>query len=81
MEAFTEPFIEIPLNPPLRKGDDNGFSPLAKGSQRGFFENFGSIGVKPLKKGGLPRPLLLLLSLSPTYLYFIIGGMWFKVTT
>ena len=31
------------------------------------------------KKGILPRRLLL--SLSPTYLYFIIGGMWFKVTT
>jgi hypothetical protein len=26
------PHFKIPLNPPFPKGDDNGFSPLAKGS-------------------------------------------------
>ena len=29
--SFTAHF-KIPLNPPFSKGDDNGFSPLAKGS-------------------------------------------------
>jgi hypothetical protein len=29
---FSEPVVKIPLNPPLLKGDENGFSPLEKGS-------------------------------------------------
>jgi hypothetical protein len=27
---FFEPHFKIPLNPPFPKGDDDGFSPLAK---------------------------------------------------
>jgi hypothetical protein len=45
MREFFEPHFRIPLNPPFSKGDDDGFSPLAKGSERGFSRNDGSIGV------------------------------------
>jgi hypothetical protein len=31
LESFR-PHFKIPLNPPFTKGDDNRFSPLAKGS-------------------------------------------------
>jgi hypothetical protein len=32
IREFFEPHFKIPLNPPFSKGDDDGFSPLAKGS-------------------------------------------------
>jgi hypothetical protein len=32
LRDFSEPVVKIPLNPPLLKGDENGFSPLEKGS-------------------------------------------------
>jgi hypothetical protein len=32
ISEFFEPHFKIPLNPPFPKGDDDGFSPLAKGS-------------------------------------------------
>jgi hypothetical protein len=32
IREFIEPQFEILLNPPFPKGDDDGFSPLAKGS-------------------------------------------------
>jgi hypothetical protein len=38
--------LKIPLNPPLSKGEEEErFSPLAKGSQRGFVVYFDSIKV------------------------------------
>ncbi len=46
VRELAEPFVKIPVNPPLQTGDDNVFSPLVKGSQRGFFQNFDSIGVQ-----------------------------------
>ena len=32
IREFSESVVKIPLNPPLLKGDENGFSPLEKGS-------------------------------------------------
>ena len=32
IRKFFEPHFKIPLNPPFSKGDDDGHSPLAKGS-------------------------------------------------
>ena len=32
IRKFFEPYFKIPLNPPFSKRDDDGFSPLAKGS-------------------------------------------------
>jgi hypothetical protein len=32
IKEFSESVIKIPLNPPLLKGDENGYSPLEKGS-------------------------------------------------
>jgi hypothetical protein len=29
VREFSESVVKIPLNPPLLKGDENGFSPLA----------------------------------------------------
>jgi hypothetical protein len=43
LRELAEPFVKIPLNPPLQKGDDNAFSPLAKGNEWGFGKNFDSI--------------------------------------
>jgi hypothetical protein len=45
MRELYELHFKIPLNPPISKGDEDGFSPLAKGSQRGFSQNDGSIWV------------------------------------
>ena len=33
IREFFEPAVKIPLNPPLSKGDDDGFSPLASGPE------------------------------------------------
>ena len=32
IREFSESVVKIPFNPPLLKGDENGFSPLKKGS-------------------------------------------------
>jgi hypothetical protein len=32
LRDFSEPVVKIPLNPPLLKGNENGFSRLEKGS-------------------------------------------------
>jgi len=33
IREFFEPAVKIPLNPPLSKGGDDGFSPLASGPE------------------------------------------------
>jgi hypothetical protein len=33
---FSDLYMKIPLNPPLGKGEDKCFPPLAKGGQGGF---------------------------------------------
>jgi len=46
IREFFEPAVKIPLNPPLSKGDDDGFSPLASGPERSLSELEGSTSRK-----------------------------------
>jgi len=64
IREFFEPAVKIPLNPPLSKGDDDGFSPLASGPEgKGELEgicpklwlNWGNREIKGKWNNGMNR--------------------------